>query len=244
MYSITEVCKKTGLSARTLHHYDAIGLLKPTDVTEAGYRLYDDAAVGRLGQILLFKELDFSLADIARILDDPSIDREAVLDGQIALLNMKKERTERLIRFAKQIKETGVYNMDFTVFDKEKEKKYAEEAKKRWGSTDAYREYEEKCAGDSGDTVNAKAAGLMAIFAAFGKMKDGNAAGKEAQEQVKVLQAYISANYYTCTKEILAGLGQMYAAGGEMTENIDKVGGDGTAVFAARAIEISVECGV
>ena len=77
----------------------------------------------------------------------------------------------------------------------------------------------------------------MDILAAFGTMKDKGADATETQEQVKKLQAYITEHYYTCTKQILAGLGQMYAAGGEFTENIDATGGKGTAEFVAKAIE-------
>ena len=86
MKTVTEVSKITGVSVRTLHHYDAIGLLRPTAVTEAGYRLYDDEALGRLQTILLFRQLQFPLKEIKKILDSPNFDPQEALAQQIELL--------------------------------------------------------------------------------------------------------------------------------------------------------------
>ena len=105
--TVQEVSRLAGVSVRTLHYYDQIGLLRPTTVTEAGYRLYDDTALERLQQILLFRELEFPLKDIKTILDQPDFDRNKALSQQIELLTLKKERLELLIRFAREIKETG-----------------------------------------------------------------------------------------------------------------------------------------
>ena len=92
MRTVHEVSKLTGVSIRTLQYYDKIGLLSPAERTEAGYRLYDDAALERLGQILLFRELEFPLAEIRDILDAPDFDRDLALRQQIDLLTLKKER--------------------------------------------------------------------------------------------------------------------------------------------------------
>ena len=91
MKTVNEVSKLTGISVRTLHHYDEIGLLKPTSITDAGYRLYDDIALERLQHILLFRELQFPLKDIKKILDSSDFDRNKALEQQIELLTMKKE---------------------------------------------------------------------------------------------------------------------------------------------------------
>ena len=115
--------------------------------------------------------------------------------------------------------------------------RYAQEAKARWGHTDAYREYAEKSKHRSGATEKALGAGLMTMFEDFGKHKDGDPASAGAQDLVKRLQAYLTEHYYTCTPEILRSLGQMYAAGGAFTENIDKAGGPGTAAFVKQAID-------
>lgn len=130
--------------------------------------------------------------------------------------------------------------MDFTVFDTKKLDEYAEEAKKNWGKTDAYKEYEEKTKGMSKAQQNQMGANLMELFVEFGAMLTSGAqpADETVQAQVKKLQDYITNNFYTCTNEILAGLGKMYACGGDFTTNIDKVSGEGTAVFVNQAIEV------
>lgn len=125
MRTINEVSKLTGISVRTLHHYDKIGLLKPTKITEAGYRLYDDTALERLQHILLFKELQFSLKDIKNILEHPDFDRNKALEQQIELLTLKKEHLENLILFVRGIKWLGVKYMDFSAFDTKKMDEYA-----------------------------------------------------------------------------------------------------------------------
>lgn len=117
---------------------------------------------------------------------------------------------------------------------------YTARAKEAWGATEAYKEYEKKSAGRSRGEEQALGAQLMEIFGAFGRAKNGSPAAEEAQTLVKQLQGYITEHYYTCTDEILLSLGQMYSAGGEFTENIDGAAGEGTAVFAAEAIEVYV----
>jgi DNA-binding transcriptional MerR regulator len=238
MKTVQQVSKLTGVSVRTLHHYDEIGLLKPAKITEAGYRLYDETALRKLQSILFFRELEFPLKQIKAFLDDPHFDAEQALEDQIRLLELRAEQLGKLISHARQIQKTGVIPMDFSAFDRSKQESYAAEAKKRWGKTEAYKEYEQKTAGQSQAQQNAAADGLMAIFARMGTIRTADPASAEAQALVKQLQEYITANYYTCTKQILRGLGMMYIAGDEMTANIDAAGGEGTAQFAHEAIEI------
>lgn len=238
MMTVNEVCKLTGVSIRTLQYYDTIGLLKPIEYTKAGYRLYDDTTLERLQQILLFKELEFSLKEIKEIIDAPDFDRDKALTQQIELLTMKKEHLEGLIDFAREIKTSGVNKMNFEVFDTTKMDEYAKKAKEEWGQTEAYKEYIEKTNSQSEDAQKVAWKNLMLIFVEFGKMKEKSPSSEEVQLQVKRLQDYISENFYNCTNQILKGLGEMYVSGGEFTENIDKAAGSGTAVFAAKAIEI------
>jgi DNA-binding transcriptional MerR regulator len=238
MKTVKEVSRLTGVSVRALHHYDAIGLLKPAKVTEAGYRLYDDAALGRLQTILLFRELQFSLKEIKAMLDAADFDPMKALDDQIRLLELRREHLEKLIDHARQIQRTGVMNMDFKAYDTKKLDAYAAEAKERWGHTDAWRESQEKAKGKSRETQISEADGLMDIFRRLGQFREGSPAAPETQALIAELQQYICDHYYNCTKQILYGLGQMYAAGDEMNENIDRAGGAGTGDFARRAIEI------
>lgn len=238
MMTVNEVSKLVGVSIRTLQYYDTIGLLKPSEYTESGYRLYDDTALERLQQILLFKELEFPLKEIKGIIDAPNFDRDKALEQQIELLTMKKEHLENIINFARGIKNKGVKNMDFTVFDTKKMDEYAKRAKEEWGNTKEYKEYEKKTKNlTEGDKKNMTEE-FMQIFAEFGQMMSLNPKEENVQLQVKKLQDYISEHYYDCNKKILAGLGKMYAGGGEFTENIDHAGGKGTAEFVARAIQI------
>ena len=235
MKTVNAVSKLTGVSVRTLHHYDKIGLLKPAKVTEAGYRLYDDASLRRLHAILLLRELQFPLKDIRSILDAPGFDPMEALEQQIALLQLRKQHLEDLIAHARKIQKTGVIPMDYTAFDTEKIDRYAKEAKAKWGKTEAYKEFEAKTAGKDLTATGDK---LMEVFKEFGKIRHLSPASSEAQSLVKKLQSFITHNYYNCTEQILLGLGQMYAAPGEMNENIDNAGGEGTGAFARDAITI------
>ena len=236
MKTVKEVSRLTGVSVRTLHHYDAIGLLKPTAVTEAGYRLYDEQALGKLQTILLFRELEFPLKEIKEMLTAEHFDPMAALADQIRLLELRREKLDRLIEHARHIQNTGVMNMDFKAYDSKKLDAYAQEAKKRWGHTDAWRESQAR--GKNADQELRDADGLMDIFRRLGQFRQGDPAAPEAQELIAQLQQYICDHYYNCTNQILYGLGQMYAAGDEMNENIDRAGGAGTGDFARRAIEI------
>lgn len=237
MMTVNDVSKLTGVSVRTLQYYDRIGLLKPSAYTESGYRLYDDTALERLQQILLFKELEFSLKEINRIIDAPDFDRNKALEQQIQLLTMKKEHLENLIDFARGIKLLGVRKMDFTVFDTNKIDEYAKRAKEQWGKTDAYKEFEEKNRNLTNKDQQNMANEMMQLFTEFGQMISSEPSDEKVQLQVKKLQDYITEHFYNCTNEILLGLGKMYSGGGEFTENIDRAGGAGTAEFVTRAIE-------
>lgn len=127
--------------------------------------------------------------------------------------------------------------MDFSPFDRSEMEQYAAQAKQKWGKTDAYREFEQKTAGQTPAQMESTGQQLMEIFAEFGAIRHLSPASGEAQALVARLQDFITGHYYTCTKPILRSLGQMYIAGDSMTENIERAGGEGTAAFAHRAIE-------
>lgn len=239
MMTVHEVSKLSGISIRTLQYYDSIGLLKPADYTEAGYRLYDDASLEKLQIILLFRELEFPLKDIKKLIENPNFDTGKALDQQMRLLELRREHIDNLLNLAKGLKKRGADNlMDFSAFDKKKIEQYAEEAKRTWGDTDAYKEYAAKAKDRTPEESFNIGKDLMKIFTEFGGMKDLPPESEEVQKQVKKLQDYITEHMYTCTKEILSQLGSAYSAGGEMNENIDKAGGPGTGVFADKAIQI------
>ena len=138
MMTVKQVSELTGVSIRTLRYYDKIGLLSPTDHTEGGYRLYDDTALERLQQILLFRALEFPLKDIISIMGRKDFDRRKALDQQIELLELKKQHLQKLIDFARGIKMLGVRYMDFKAFDRSKLDEYSRRAKELYGKTPEY----------------------------------------------------------------------------------------------------------
>ncbi len=234
MMTVHEVSKLSGVSIRALQYYDRIGLLAPTAVTEAGYRLYDETALEKLQQILLFRELEFPLKEIKAILSEQDFDRDKALEQQITLLQLKKERIERIIALAENQKNKGGDPMDFTAFDTETIERYAKEAKAQWGHTEAYREFEQRKLSPKEQQTAGE--GLMELFKDFAACRDEAPDSEPAQVAVKRLKDYISAHFYRCTNDVLSGLGKLYGAGGKFTENIDAYAGEGTAAFATQAI--------
>ena len=239
MKTVKEVSNLTGVSVRTLHHYDAIGLLKPTELTEAGYRLYDDTALERLQIILLFRELQFPLKDIKAMLDSSTFNTAEALSQQIALLELEYKRLGELIIHARNLQQKGELFMNFEPFNTQQLDAYKTEAKAKWGDTVAYAEYAQKEA--KGKDFNSIAAQMMQVFAELGTLRHLPPDDAVVQQKVAALQQFITDNFYTCTKEILYGLGQMYTADERFTQNIDKAGGEGTAQFASEAIKVYCE---
>ena len=238
MKTVTEIANLAHISVRTLHHYDAIGLLKPTKISESGYRYYDDGALERLYLILLYREIGFSLTEIRQLLDAPDYDRNRTLERQAALLQKKIDHLQTRIHLANGLKLTGVSNLKFNNWDPKKIDEYGTQAETLYGKTDVWKEYQQKSAGRSKAQEQQLGDGLMELFAVLGTMKDQSPAAPEVQSWVRTLQDYISQHFYNCTPQILLGLAEMYAGGGSMTENIDAVGGKGTGEFAKEAIAV------
>jgi len=240
---INEVSRLTGVTVRTLHYYDEIGLLKPSEVTSAGYRLYHNEALETLQQILFFRELEFSLEDIKNIMSDPHYDRTDALAKQRELLIRKRTRLDGLINLVDNTLK-GEDDMSFKQFDMAEmeaaKKNYADEVKARWGDTAAYAESEEKTSGYDDAQWNILSGEGQAILREFGECRNLQPDSKEAQALVKKWQNYITAYFYHCTNEILSCLGLMYVGDERFAQNIDK-NGDGTAAFMAAAIEIYCE---
>lgn len=239
---IREFAKLTGVSVRTLHFYDEIGLLKPSSVDEQnGYRFYDEHSLARMQEILFYRELDFPLKEVRMILSSPDYDKQNALKEQKHLLTLKKERLERLISALDGAMKGEIVNMD--VFDNSefeaKREEYAKEAKEKWGDTAAYTESAEKTADYSADKWKQANSAIDERIVEFAdcKIKGFAPDSKEAQALAKKWQDFITENYYTCTKEILASLGEMYVADERFKKNIDRHG-DGTAQFMRDAIKV------
>jgi DNA-binding transcriptional MerR regulator len=149
-YTVKQLAKLAQVSVRTLHHYDAIGLLKPARVEANGYRQYGEAELLKLQQILFFRELDFPLGEIKRILNAPDFDMKAALADQKEMLALKRKRLTGLLKTIDQtlLKLNQKITMNdqdlYSSFDSGEMNKYAEEAKQRWGHTEAYRQSQER----------------------------------------------------------------------------------------------------
>lgn len=238
MRTVKEVSEMTGVSIRTLHHYDKIGLLKPTSVTEAGYRLYDDAALERLHTILLFRELEFPLRQIKEMMDSPSFDPTLALEQQIELLQKQYTHTGRLIALACEIQKRGKAAMGFEAFDKSEIEQYKQEARERWGGTEAYQEYVMKQMRLTPDESRRQGEEVIDFLKEIGQMRYLPVDSAEVQQKVKELQQLFTRNFYNCTNQILAALGEMYVDNNRFRQNIDKECGEGAAEFLRDAIRV------
>lgn len=242
---IREFANLTGVSVRTLHFYDEIGLLKPSSVDEQnGYRFYDEYSLTRMQEILFYRELDFPLKEIGLILSSPDYDKQNALKKQKHLLKLKKDRIERIISALDGAMKGETVNMaafDNSEFEAKREE-YAKEAKKRWGETTAYKESTEKAADYSSEMWKQVNSAMDERISEFADCKRNglDPDSKEAQALVKKWRDFITEYYYTCTEEILAGLGKMYTADERFLKNIDRHG-DGTARFMSDAIKAYCE---
>ncbi|MDD6188105.1 MAG: MerR family transcriptional regulator [Clostridiales bacterium] len=239
---IKEFAELTGVSVRTLHYYDEIGLLKPSRVDPLnGYRFYDEGTLERMQEILFYRELNFPLKSIKVILSSPNYNKKEALSKQRELLLLKKQRLERLIHALEEA-EKGSADINMKLFDNSEyeaaRESYAEEVRAKWGDTAAYKECQKKTAGYSKEKWSAVNSDMDRIFAEFADCVQRQIAPDDLSVQalVRKLQEHITENYYSCTKEILAGLGQMYVSDERFRENINKHG-NGTAEFAAAAID-------
>ncbi len=233
---IKEFARFTGVSVRTLHYYDEIGLLMPAHVDSiTGYRYYDENSLLRMQEILFYRELDFSLKSIGEILSSPNYDTRKSLEEQKILLTLKKERLERLIS---SIDDAMKGENIMKAFDNGEFEKYKAEAREKWGETNAYKEHAEKTENYTKQKWNELAQGMDGIMQEFAVCMRNNETpdSADAQKLVKKLQSHITENYYHCTDGILAGLGQMYVADERFKSNIDKHA-EGTAEFIGKAIE-------
>ncbi len=243
MMTVREVARLAGISVRTLHYYDEIGLLRPDGASDAGYRLYGDNSMERLQQILFFRELGFPLGEIAAILNAPNYDKTEALTNHRGLLMLKRERLDGLIGLVdKALK--GEDTMSIKEFDMKKideaREAYAEEAKARWGGTDAYKESERRTARYTKEDWAQMSAKSEAIFKGFAELRNTDPASDAAQSLVRQWKEFLCTGFYDCTDEILAGLGEMYTDDARFTKNLDAYG-TGTALFMRDAIRAYVK---
>ena len=241
--SVGETSRLFSISVRTLRYYDEIGLLKPSEIAPSGYRYYDDNAVETLQQIMFYKALRLPLDEIAAVLSNPAYDRRQALERHRELLLRERDRIDRLVALVGKTLNGEDTEMDiknnleaYAELERTKEQ-YADEVKARWGNTDAYRESEKKHAGYTPEKELAIAAEAEELFKKFAALRGSAPDSTPVQELARLWQAHITEYHYTCTKEILSCLGQMYVADRRFTENIDRFG-EGTAKLISDAIKV------
>ncbi|WP_271000911.1 MerR family transcriptional regulator [Listeria seeligeri] len=241
-----ELAELTGISVRTLHHYDKIGLLTPQkDDDENGYRHYSEQEVDKLQQILFFKELDFPLKKIKQILDDPSFDKSIALSLQYRLLTEKKKQIETMLKTLDQTikNEKGEITMTneekFTGFDFSTNP-YEEEAKKLWGD-----EAVEQANANISKMTNTEKLTIKesfdAEFRSLAAIRTLHPASDEAQLKIDHFFHYLNDNHGNIySLEAFRGLGEMYVTDERFTKNIDQFG-DGLALFLKEAMKVYAE---
>ncbi|MBT2662636.1 MerR family transcriptional regulator [Bacillus sp. ISL-45] len=244
MYKVKEVAELTGVSVRTLHHYDRIGLLKPEALTYAGYRLYSEGNLERLQQIIVFKEMDFSLQEIKEIIERPEFNRKENLKKHRELLLAKKKRLEEMILTVKRTIDSieGGYQMaDRDMFKgfnmkeiEEHQKKYSEEAKKKYDK-ETVENVEKRTAGYSAEDWAEIQSKTDEIYKQLIARMDQGPEAQEVQQAVADWRQFITDHYYDCTLDIYRGLGDLYVADPRFTKNIDKHQ-QGLAAFFKEAI--------
>jgi DNA-binding transcriptional MerR regulator len=243
-WTVGEVARTAKVSVRALHHYDALGLLVPSERSAAGYRLYGVEDLERLQQVLFFRELGFALEDIRGIMSDPLFDRRAALDAQRSLLAEKARRTTGMLaaidRSLRALDE-GV-PMDekemFEVFGDFDPKDYEAEVMQRWGSTDAYSESARRAKRYTKEDwerfrAESDANGRALVEALERGLPPGDPAVMDLAEEARLL---IDRWFYPCSHEMHVGLAEMYIADPRFTATYEKMH-EGLARFVHEAIE-------
>jgi DNA-binding transcriptional MerR regulator len=237
--TVKRVAEIAGVSVRTLHHYDEIGLLRPARVIASGYRLYSHDDLERLQQILFFRELGFGLEEIREILSRPDFDRRGALESHRRLLTERMERLERLVRSVDRTlkaMEGGVEMEGKDMFDGFDPSEYEEEARQRWGHTAAYRESQRRTSAYAEEDWAEIRAEDAAIRAALASLMDRLPSDPDVQLVVERCRRLIQERFYNCPAEMYRGLGQMYEADPRFAANYDGVR-PGLARFFHQAIE-------
>ncbi len=244
--TVGEVAALTGVTVRTLHHYDELGVAPASGRSAAGHRLYDHAAVERLQEVLLYRALDLSLEQIIRILEDPAHDRATALREHHTLLTRRAATTARLleaVEAAMDAHDKGIRLTDeelLEVFGEEfagRHDEYAAEAEERWGDSDAWEQSHRRTAAltkQEWQAVKAEADAIDQRFAALlgaGAPADGD----DAMEVAEAHRRHIHERFYDCPHAMHVGLAEMYVADARFTKTYEDVA-EGLAGYVHDAI--------
>ncbi|MFD3929012.1 MerR family transcriptional regulator [Streptomyces sp. NPDC058614] len=230
-YPVGQVAGFAGVTVRTLHHYDEIGLLAPSGRSHAGHRRYSDADLDRLQQILFYRELGFPLDEVAALLDDPEADPRAHLRRQHELLTARIEKLQEMaaaVEHAMEARRMGINltpEEKFEVFGDKDPEAHAEEAERRWGGTEAYAESQRRAARYTKDDWKR----MQAEVASWGERYDAlmeagePPTGERAMDMAEEHRQHITKWFYACSYEIHQGLGDMYVSDERFKEFYDSM---------------------
>ena len=237
-FTVGELAKLTDITVRTLHHYDEIGLVQPSDRSRAGYRLYDDSDVLRLQQVLLYRELGLPLDEIAAVLDDPRHDTRASLQQHREALMGTRARIDAMLAAL----DAALSHVERRAMEPDDVKKmfdgFDEEAKERWGDTDAYKESARRTKGYGKTEWDAIRREAAAIYERFAELMREGASPTDARVAgvVEAHRAHIDRWFYPCSVAMHRALGAMYVADPRFAANFDSVA-PGLAAFVSAAIQ-------
>ena len=228
-YTVGRVADLSGVTIRTLHHYDEVGLLSPGGRSAAGYRIYEDRDLERLERILFYRELGFTLDEISTIIDDPHTDALGHLRRQRGLLTERIERLNAMVDAIDYEMEARTMDIPLTpeerleVFGEFRAEDYAEEAEQRWGETEAYKESKRRVSSYTKEDWQRLKAEEEEIRARLAAALDAGLAPEsaEAMSAAEAHREYISRWFYECTYEIHRGLTEMYVSDERFRSNYD-----------------------
>ena len=243
-WTVGELARLAGVTVRTLHHYDRIGLVRPSERTAAGYRSYDVRDLDRLQQVLVYRELGFPLEEVATLLDDPDADPAAHLRRQHRLLRDRLERTQAMVAAVEKEMEARQMGISLTpeerfeVFGEHDPAQYDAEVEERWGDTEAWAQSRRRTSAYTKDDwlrITAEAADVERRFAEAlrsGVPADSATALDLAEEH----RQHISRWFYDCPPEMHAGLGRMYVEDDRFTAHYDDIA-PGLAQYVSTAVQ-------
>jgi DNA-binding transcriptional MerR regulator len=242
--NVGEVAALAGVTVRTLHHYDRIGLLSPSERTPAGYRRYTASDLDRLHQVLVYRELGFPLEEVATLLDDPAADPVAHLRRQLALLRDRLDRTRAMVAAVEKEMEARTMGISLTpeerfeVFGDNDPSQYDTEVEERWGETDAYKESRRRTTSYTKDDwlrIKAEGADVERRFAEA--LRSGVPADSErAMDVAEEHRQHIGRWFYDCPPEMHAGLGRMYVEDERFTAHYEEIA-PGLALYVSTAVQ-------
>ena len=243
-WMVGELARLAGVTVRALHHYDRIGLVRPSDRTSAGYRSYDGRDLDRLQQVLVYRELGFPLEEVATLLDDPDADPAAHLRRQHRLLRERLERTQAMVAAVEKEMEARQMGIPLTpeerfeVFGDHDPSQYDAEAEERWGDTDAHAESKRRVATYAKeDWLRIKEEGADVEQRFAGALRSGVPADSaQAMDVAEEHRQHITRWFYACSPEMHAGLGEMYVGDPRFTAHYDQIA-PGLAQYVSTAVQ-------